>query len=58
MTQVDLGPAGIKANIEHYQALVIQQQNKLHQAESELIFWKLIQKEHHAQEIFVSHTQG
>ena len=48
MTQVDLGPAGISANIEHYKSLVLQKQTELHQAESELIFWTLIQKEHNA----------
>ena len=48
MKQVDLGPAGIAANIEHYQAQVIQKQNELKQAEDELIFWCLIQKEHNA----------
>jgi hypothetical protein len=58
MKQVDLGPAGIAANIEHYQALVIQKQNELKQAEDELIFWCLIQKEHRAQEVLLSHTQG
>jgi hypothetical protein len=46
MTQVDLGAAGIQANIEHWQSQVLQQQQALHQAESELIFWCLIQKEH------------
>ena len=46
MTQVDLGAAGIQANIEHWQAVVVQKQTELHQAESELIFWSLIQKEH------------
>lgn len=45
MTQVDLSPAGIRANIEHYQALVLQRQNELKQAEDELIFWCLILKE-------------
>ena len=51
MTQVDLGPAGISANIEHYKNLVLQQQQQLHLAESELIFWTLIQKEHNASRI-------
>lgn len=49
MKQVDLTPAGIRANIEHYQALVIQKQNELRQMEDELVFWTLIQKEHRAQ---------
>jgi len=49
MKQVDLTPAGIRANIEHYQALVIQRQNELKQAEDELVFWNLILKEHCAQ---------
>ena len=53
MTQVDLGPAGIKANIEHYTALVVQKQMELRTAEDELIFWTLVQKEHHAQEVLV-----
>jgi len=53
MKQVDLGPAGITANIEHYQALVVQKQNELRQAEDELIFWTLVQKEHRAQEVFL-----
>ena len=48
MTQVDLGPVGISANIEHYKNLVLQKQTELHLAESELIFWTLIQKEHNA----------
>ena len=56
MTQVDLGPAGISANIEHYKVLVLQRQTELHQAESELIFWTLIQKEHDAQKILLHHT--
>ena len=58
MTQVDLGPAGITANIEHYKALVLQRQTELHQAESELIFWTLIQKEHRAQTILLQNTLG
>ena len=49
MKQVDLGPAGIQANIEHYKALVVQKQNELRQMEDELVFWTLIQKEHRAQ---------
>jgi hypothetical protein len=53
MKQVDLGPAGITANIEHYKSLVLQKQTELHQAESELIFWTLVQKEHHAQTILL-----
>lgn len=53
MNQVDLGAAGIAANIEHYQALVVQKQNELRAAEDELIFWTLIQKEHRAQEILL-----
>lgn len=56
MKQVDLGPAGIQANIEHYQALVIHCQNELKQAEDELVFWTLIQKEHRAQEVFLQNT--
>ena len=40
MNQVDLGAAGIAANIERA-------------AEYELIFWTLIQKEHRAQEVFL-----
>ena len=57
MKQVDLGPAGISANIEHYQALVLQKQMELQAAEDELIFWTVIQKEHRAQEIHVQNTQ-
>ena len=53
MKQVDLGPAGITANIEHYQALVVQKQMELKAAEDELIFWTLVQKEHRAQEVFL-----
>ena len=56
MTQVDLGPAGITANIEHYQALVLQKQMELRAAEDELIFWTVIQKEHRAKEIHVQNT--
>jgi hypothetical protein len=58
MTQVDLGPAGITANIEHYQDLVIQKQNELRAAEDELIFWTIIQKEHRAQQDFLQNTPG
>jgi hypothetical protein len=45
MKQVDLGPAGIAANIEYYEHQVLQKQLELHQAESELIFWTLTKKE-------------
>jgi hypothetical protein len=58
MTQVDLGPAGIAANIEHYEHLVIQKQNELKQAQDELVFWTATLKETHAQEVYLRHTQG
>lgn len=49
MKQVDLTPAGIRANIEHYQCLILDKQNELQLLENELVFWTLIQKEHNAQ---------
>lgn len=49
MKQVDLTPAGIRANIEHYQCQIVDKRNELQLLENELVFWCLIQKEHRAQ---------
>jgi outer membrane protein TolC len=45
MTQVDLGPAGIRANIEHAHAQVIEAENRLQLAQNELAFWLMIARE-------------
>ena len=45
MTQVDLGPAGIRANIEHAHAQVIEAENRLQLAQNELVFWLMIARE-------------
>ena len=49
MKQVDLTPAGIRANIEHYQCLIQDKQRELQLLENELVFWTLIHKEQCAQ---------
>jgi len=49
MKQVDLTPAGISANIEHYQCLLEQKQAELTALTNQLDLWLSIQKEHHAQ---------
>jgi hypothetical protein len=39
MNTPDLGPAGIRANIEHAHAQVIEAENHLQLAQNELAFW-------------------
>jgi hypothetical protein len=44
MTQPDLTPAGICANIEHYRCVWIEQNRQIKHTENELAFWLAIQK--------------
>jgi len=39
MTPVDLGPAGIRANIEHYNAVIQQRSQHLNQAIEQMNHW-------------------
>jgi hypothetical protein len=58
MTQVDLGPAGIRANIEHYQSLVQAAEYDLERLRDQLDLWLLTQKEHRAKKVHVQNTAG
>ena len=55
---IEIGPAGIRANIEHYHSLIQAADDDLERLQDQLDFWLLTLKKTHAQEVFVSHTQG
>lgn len=59
MTQVDLGPAGIRANIVHYNAMVHERADALNLAIKQLNHWlKQAQKDIDAKTLHVQNTQG
>ena len=57
---IDIGPAGIRANIEHYNSVIHQRTQHLNQAIEQMNYWlEQISKELNAQDnIQDNHTTG
>jgi hypothetical protein len=54
---IEIGPAGIRANIEHYNAVILERSDHLNQAIEQMNYWlNQITKELHAQDNIQDHN--